>query len=148
MIAPPNTSNLGISELTAQLAALAQQSGLALTPAAAAATASFMALTSQNSGPGAQSMSASPNLSAILAALQVLITLLEFSTSSKSKKSSKDAGTQRNYVTSYSTNTKDSHSKHSKHRKNEGAMTSADRYLMSSSIIASVFLYRQLMIFT
>ncbi|CAH8870871.1 unnamed protein product [Trichobilharzia szidati] len=70
MIAPPNTSNLGISELTAQLAALAQQSGLALTPAAAAATASFMALTSQNSGPGAQSMSGSPNLSAILAALQ------------------------------------------------------------------------------
>ncbi|CAH8566306.1 unnamed protein product [Schistosoma turkestanicum] len=70
MIAPPNTNNMGINELTAQLAALAQQSGLALTPAAAAATASFMALTSQNSGPGAQSMSGAPNLSAILAALQ------------------------------------------------------------------------------
>ncbi|VDP37758.1 unnamed protein product [Schistosoma margrebowiei] len=70
MIAPPNTSNMGINELTAQLAALAQQSGLALTPAAVAATASFMALTSQNSGPGAQSMSGTPNLSTILAALQ------------------------------------------------------------------------------
>ncbi|CAH8656048.1 unnamed protein product [Schistosoma haematobium] len=70
MIAPPNTSNMGINELTAQLAALAQQSGLALTPAAVAATASFMALTSQNSGPGSQSMSGTPNLSTILAALQ------------------------------------------------------------------------------
>ncbi|CAH8863919.1 unnamed protein product [Trichobilharzia szidati] len=68
----------------------------------------------------------------------VLITLLEFSTSSKSKKSSKP----------YGTNTKDSHGKHGKHRKNEGAMTIANRYLMSSSIIASVFLYRNLMIFT
>ncbi|CAL8089210.1 unnamed protein product [Calicophoron daubneyi] len=37
----------GINELAAQLTMLAQQSGLALTPAAAAATASFMALTSQ-----------------------------------------------------------------------------------------------------
>nr|CAX71007.1 Regulator of differentiation 1 [Schistosoma japonicum] len=70
MIAPPNANNMGINELTAQLAALAQQSGLALTPAAAAATASFMALTSQTSGPGTQSMSGTPNLSAILAALQ------------------------------------------------------------------------------
>ncbi|CAI2734188.1 unnamed protein product [Schistosoma spindalis] len=70
MIAPPNTNNMGINELTAQLAALAQQSGLALTPAAVAATASFMALTSQNSGPGSQSVSGTPNLSTILAALQ------------------------------------------------------------------------------
>nr|CAH8845652.1 unnamed protein product [Trichobilharzia regenti] len=41
--APPS----GINELALQLTLLAQQSGLALTPAAAAATASFMALTAQ-----------------------------------------------------------------------------------------------------
>ncbi|CAL8090568.1 unnamed protein product [Calicophoron daubneyi] len=70
MVASPSTSNAGINELTAQLAALAQQSGLALTPAAAAATASFMALTAQNNTAGAQSMAGTSNLAALLAAIQ------------------------------------------------------------------------------
>ncbi|CAH8519755.1 unnamed protein product [Heterobilharzia americana] len=54
----PQASAAGINELAIQLTLLAQQSGLALTPAAAAATASFMALTAQggnsavNSAPG------------------------------------------------------------------------------------------------
>lgn len=66
----PNTSpSPAIAELAAQLTMLAQHSGLALTPAAAAATASFMALTSQGTGglPGISSTSAVQNLS--LAAL-------------------------------------------------------------------------------
>ncbi|VDP91467.1 unnamed protein product [Echinostoma caproni] len=70
MIAPPSTSNAGINDLTAQLAALAQQSGLALTPAAVAATASFMAMTAQNNAVGAQSVPSTPNLAALLAAIQ------------------------------------------------------------------------------
>ncbi|CAH8845645.1 unnamed protein product [Trichobilharzia szidati] len=43
----PQAPPAGINELALQLTLLAQQSGLALTPAAAAATASFMALTAQ-----------------------------------------------------------------------------------------------------
>lgn len=70
MIAPPSTSSSGINDLTAQLAALAQQSGLALTPAAVAATASFMAMTAQNNAVGAQSVPNTPNLAALLAAIQ------------------------------------------------------------------------------
>ncbi|TPP65338.1 Polypyrimidine tract-binding protein 2 [Fasciola gigantica] len=70
MIAPPSTSNSGINDLTAQLAALAQQSGLALTPAAVAATASFMAMTAQNNAVSAQSVPNTPNLAALLAAIQ------------------------------------------------------------------------------
>ncbi|KAF5402433.1 Regulator of differentiation 1 [Paragonimus heterotremus] len=70
MIASPSSSNTGINDLTAQLAALAQQSGLALTPAAAAATASFMALTAQNNAVGAQSITGVPNLAALIAAIQ------------------------------------------------------------------------------
>ncbi|VDP91484.1 unnamed protein product, partial [Echinostoma caproni] len=49
----------GITELAAQLTMLAQQSGLILTPAVAAATASFMALTSQGAS-GSTGMSSSP----------------------------------------------------------------------------------------
>ncbi|CAH8513538.1 unnamed protein product [Schistosoma mattheei] len=45
--AVPQASASGINDLAIQLTLLAQQSGLALTPAAAAATASFMALTAQ-----------------------------------------------------------------------------------------------------
>ncbi|THD23999.1 Polypyrimidine tract-binding protein 1 [Fasciola hepatica] len=56
-----SSANPAIAELAAQLTMLAQQSGLALTPAAAAATASFMALTSQ--GAGGLPTSAGQNLS-------------------------------------------------------------------------------------
>uniref|UniRef100_A0A3Q0KMW9 Polypyrimidine tract binding protein, putative n=1 Tax=Schistosoma mansoni TaxID=6183 RepID=A0A3Q0KMW9_SCHMA len=45
--AVPQAAASGINDLAIQLTLLAQQSGLALTPAAAAATASFMALTAQ-----------------------------------------------------------------------------------------------------
>ncbi|CAH8539742.1 unnamed protein product [Schistosoma rodhaini] len=45
--AVPQATASGINDLAIQLTLLAQQSGLALTPAAAAATASFMALTAQ-----------------------------------------------------------------------------------------------------
>lgn len=65
-----NSNNFGINELTAQLVALAQQSGLPLTPTAATATASFMALTSQNNPSGTQASPGMPNLSSVLAALQ------------------------------------------------------------------------------
>ncbi|KAH8875351.1 Polypyrimidine tract-binding protein isoform 1 [Schistosoma japonicum] len=47
----PQASASGINDLAIQLTLLAQQSGLALTPAAAAATASFMALTAQSGNP-------------------------------------------------------------------------------------------------
>ncbi|VDP43542.1 unnamed protein product [Schistosoma curassoni] len=46
--AVPQAAASGINDLAIQLTLLAQQSGLALTPAAAAATASFMALTAQS----------------------------------------------------------------------------------------------------
>lgn len=49
---PPQNTGAGINDLAMQLSMLAQQSGLALTPAAAAATASFMALTAQGGNPG------------------------------------------------------------------------------------------------
>ncbi|TGZ61450.1 hypothetical protein CRM22_008000 [Opisthorchis felineus] len=70
LIASPSTSGAAINDLTAQLAALAQQSGLALTPAAAAATASFMALTAQNNPAALQAMTGMPNLAVLLAAMQ------------------------------------------------------------------------------
>lgn len=70
MLASSSGGNPGINDLTAQLAALAQQSGLALTPAAAAATASFMALTAQNNAVGSQSITGVPNLAALVAAIQ------------------------------------------------------------------------------
>ncbi|CAI2737480.1 unnamed protein product [Dicrocoelium dendriticum] len=70
MIASSSAGGAGIGDLTTQLAVLAQQSGFALTPAAAAATASFMALTSQNNAVGAHSMAADPNLAALIAAIQ------------------------------------------------------------------------------
>ncbi|TGZ66733.1 hypothetical protein CRM22_005171 [Opisthorchis felineus] len=57
----------GITELAAQLTMLAQQSGLALSPAAAAATASFMALTSQGGASGSCMPNAHPGAATMLA---------------------------------------------------------------------------------
>ncbi|VDL85557.1 unnamed protein product [Schistocephalus solidus] len=70
---PPSNNACRLNELTAQLIALAQQAGFALTPAAAAATASFMTLTSQtgSSGPAG----AFPGNSAISPAMASLLAL-------------------------------------------------------------------------
>ncbi|KAL7054078.1 hypothetical protein AAHC03_026573 [Spirometra sp. Aus1] len=70
---PPSSNACRLNELTAQLITLAQQAGFALTPAAAAATASFMTLTSQtgSSGPAG----AFPGNSTISPAMASLLAL-------------------------------------------------------------------------